>query len=735
MIIVKIIFFFILTIQIYSNDDIVLNYINLNFKSDDLRAFFDLTDKEKISSDDCNEVIDSLKHLLERYVYLDILRNPPQTSGNSFEQIDLISELNNYVCSIDNNLYDFYRKIKKIIDKAKDLHLSFKFNINHKFQAINSYFFISPISFKISGGKVYASPSKYISNFDNNLRTQIEQKKDLDISLIRSSNGNLSPINYIILFNNGFLNLKSEQAQFINNLYESEIISPNDYPFEYSDLSNIIITYSDSSILSYNYKVLLKTTNNFLFYKFINQNFNKHRINFDLYKITRQFLIKNQLYKNLNQDNWNYIEEKQLGCKVDNDNKVDVIYQSSFDLDIDKSVKFLKDCFNLFDDNTYPIVVIEDYNGGGYLEIANYLTEYINLNKNNRIYSVYRNNQDVKDFVATYYKFINLDTCEKEDNDKIFNSNIEIDYGIDPYGNKIRHKITKMFDSSVYDRDVFYQFRKKAKNIRKPTEIIIFTDGYSYSATSNFIKETQLRGGAIIVGYGGNPNLKTFDASQSPSTVINTFDKNNYNDLYGQNIENLGFTLSYTVIESFNLYNNILYPLEFEINEIDERVELYNKYDDTYYTTFITEANKIFEKYKLKCNPKNKNLVLISEKCIFEEKYTHGGYECGENGIWSDKCVPSFCDIGYFFDRNEKKCVKDVCYKEKNFFTKKRLIYLIFLIIFGILGLAFLIRYIKRYFCDNKNGNCCILISAILFLVLFIVFSLLYPLAKKKYYL
>ena len=64
--------------------------------------------------------------------------------------------------------------------------------------------------------------------------------------------------------------------------------------------------------------------------------------------------------KNLNQDNWNYIEEGQLGCKVDNDNKVDVIYQSSFDLDKDKSVNFLKDCFNIFDDNTYPIVIIED---------------------------------------------------------------------------------------------------------------------------------------------------------------------------------------------------------------------------------------------------------------------------------------------------------------------------------------------------------------------------------------
>ena len=40
--------------------------------------------------------------------------------------------------------------------------------------------------------------------------------------------------------------------------------------------------------------------------------------------------------------------------------------------------------------------------------------------------------------------------------------------------------------------------------------MIIFTDGFSYSETSLFIKETQLKGGAIIVGYGGNPKIKNF---------------------------------------------------------------------------------------------------------------------------------------------------------------------------------------------------------------------------------
>ena len=42
------------------------------------------------------------------------------------------------------------------------------------------------------------------------------------------------------------------------------------------------------------------------------------------------------------------------------------------------------------------------------------------------------------------------------------------------------------------------------KKRRKPTEIIL-TDGFSYSATSSFIKYLQIYGSAIIVGNFGNP--------------------------------------------------------------------------------------------------------------------------------------------------------------------------------------------------------------------------------------
>ena len=70
------------------------------------------------------------------------------------------------------------------------------------------------------------------------------------------------------------------------------------------------------------------------------------------------------------------------------------------------------------------------------------------------------------------------------------------------------------------------------------------------------------------------------------------------------------------------------------------------------------KQKKIFEKYKTQCNPKNKKLVLVNDECynIFENNYTHGGYICGDNGKWSKKCVPSYCDPGYIFNYTSNKC-------------------------------------------------------------------------------
>ena len=245
------------------------------------------------------------------------------------------------------------------------------------------------------------------------------------------------------------------------------------------------------------------------------------------------------------------------------------------------------------------------------------------------------------------------------------------DYDLDKNNNKIIHKRTKIVDCNLSSRTHFYNFRKNTKNMRKPTDILIFTDGYSYSATSSFIKNVQLKGGAIIVGYSESLNLNKFDSSLSPLSVISTEDTK---DDFSKQITNLGFSLRYTIKEYFDkndIENELNIPLEYKIHEIDERFEYY-PYNYFSLSEFILKTKSIFKNYQTNCNPKNKKLVLISEKFIFSSKEMHGGYECGDDGKWSDKCVPTYCDNGFYFDETKNECIKDLCLEyEKKVENKK----------------------------------------------------------------
>ena len=596
----------------------------------------------------CDDFLYILEELLERYVYLDILKNPPE--GESYYHTKVNFFANKPECT---DFYNYYGRIKKWLSQAEDGHLQLYLNDYDNFYPEKKYlresFAISPIQIHISkNGKVYAVPSKFITYFDEKIQAIIQDNKNKPIDFI----DNKDPISYIINFNDNFFNLRSKQAQFVNNQYLIELFDFCSYPFQKEHLKDIKIIYSGSEInLIYDYLVLKPKL--------------KEKIS------VKEF--KRHVYNNtgsVNKVKWDEgTNSGELKCKIDEDNQVNVIYQNNFRFaglshaeNVEIGLNILDTCFKKFDNNNYPIIVIEDFNGGGLKLIADHFTEYLNIRNPNYIYSTMRNNIEVENFVGPYVNYyIKNRTCKFEKYKTVFNKPQTIDYGKGLEGEKIIHPITDIYDNSVINNNKFYKFRKIAKNIRKQNEIIIFTDGFSLSAPSYVIKQTQLRHGAIIVGYGGNPNLKKFDASQSPSSVKQTDNENV--DFHENYIENCGFTFSYTIEENFKYYKDIKYPMEFEITNIDERVELYNKYDDSRYQEFIDEAKKIFQKYnEINCNPDNKNIILLSDKCKFSDNITHGGFECGEDGKWSDKCIPSYCDMGYYYDIVQKKCIVDPCY-------------------------------------------------------------------------
>ena len=87
---------------------------NANVEIYEVKDFFDEIKSTKISNSDANKIINSLTKILERYVFLDEVK--------SKYNLDLINELKS-INRYNRDLYNFYRDIKKVIDKSKDRHL------------------------------------------------------------------------------------------------------------------------------------------------------------------------------------------------------------------------------------------------------------------------------------------------------------------------------------------------------------------------------------------------------------------------------------------------------------------------------------------------------------------------------------------------------------------------------------------------------------------------------------
>ena len=693
-----------------------------NKKIYELSEFFEIIKKTEISEADSKKLISNLEQILERYVYLDILKNPPQPTENYHNIVDIIKELNE-INTDKRPLYEFYRDVKIIIDKCQDLHLDISIKKEFESNIFLEYsFFIFPMMFLIRNNEVISYPISILeSYFDANLIDKIYSVTGWSIKSIN----NLNPIDYIQTFNGDFRKLKSPQAQFVYNQNTLFLLSVLSYPFEINSLSNIKIEYSSGTTIYVNYKVICGKDKNILLNYFdIPANSNSN-FSYKLLKPKINLLQASQTNL-LNEMKWNFdIENGKLKCRVDNVNKVNVIIQKTFNPEnLEAAMIFIDNCFSLFDNNVYPIVIVEEQNGGGYINLADYLISYINLYKTSSIYSSFRYHDNVKTIISNYVG-IDTKTCATKYSNKFFDiDSIEDDYGIDQNGAKIKHKRTQIFDKSAVDRAKLFDLRESTKYIRKPNEIIIYTDGFSYSATSLFIKETQIKGGAIIVGYSGNPNLNKFDSSQSPSPVIST-DNFKGKDTLSDEIINLGFSFNYPIMETFDKLDNENeknIPLEFQINEIDERVNIFNGYDDSLYQSFIDNALSIFKSYTTKCNPKNKNLLLLSDECTFTESYVHGGYECNDDGTWSKTCVPSYCDNGYTFDNTKKKCVKDACLARIKTIGIYFTLIMVFFALFSITVIIFIACSCFGGF-TRKNYLLC---PIALFLILFITFLILY---------
>ena len=334
--------------------------------------------------------------------------------------------------------------------------------------------------------------------------------------------------------------------------------------------------------------------------------------------------------------------------------------------DLNELTDKLVQCISLFDRNNHPINLILSLNGGGQAYLSQILLSLLCPKVNFNLYGAYRktqyfkNSEEINSFLSTYY--FNSLTCDPLTYDDLVKEEHIINYG-----DNISDTLTETFVLLGKDyKEQIKAFKQSLKNPRKPTDIIVFTDGFSYSSADIFLKYFQYYGGGITVGYFSNPNLenKLFDSGLSPSITISNYVLNFLTPERFSPLKDK-FNLVIPGVQMFYSPDNMSIPLEFEVAPVDEIVDIYEKFDDSYYDIFIQEAKKILEKYNSTngCNKNNKKIVLVTSECDgqFGNKYTHGGYECGDDGRWTTKCVASYCDDGYIFDYNKSECIVDVC--------------------------------------------------------------------------
>ena len=641
---------------------------------------------EKVSEDYCTEVITNFTSIIDKtYIYSDFIKAPKQPVGyeNYIPKVDLIKELNS-INKINRTFYDFYRDILNILRKTRDGHFYFSAYVTPQNFNLDNYYFCIPFKYKIieilnDEKKVedtflsIESITKCQKGYSDKLINKI---KDLNGKKIITIN-NISPYEYLEEMGKKYFVLHSPQARyitissFIHNLYIDF------FPFKKDEL-NISIEFEKNESLHLEYQFEeLEYYNEEFKEEFLEEKRKRYKGFFPIldfeqyelkYKIKRGIISKNnKRYLNLD---WDIIsEDKTIKCKIDNKNKYNVMYQNSFNPDDDNFNNYedtMKECFLEFYSNDYKIIIIEDKNGGGYLDLCVPFTEYLRPKITKPYYNAMKQSDINLELFTNYYQYLNPETCLPYTDKDNFFEGIE-----DKYSEQVIHKKTKLYDSLDIIMKKNVEKNKKdylsTGKTKKPTEIMIFTDGFSFSCTSTLITGLQMFGAAILVGYNSRPDLKKeeFDASQSNSGT-NGYE---YTEL-ANNLYDLGYELGITMEEEFDINdkNNPKTPFEFLVNPVDEIVKIYKAYNDEIYDRFINEANIIFEKYNDlengECNIDNKYLFYETKDCDSKlniEK-AHGGYLCGVDGKWNkSNCIAAYCDNGYILNDERTECIKDLC--------------------------------------------------------------------------
>jgi len=327
-------------------------------------------------------------------------------------------------------------------------------------------------------------------------------------------------------------------------------------------------------------------------------------------------------------------------------------------------VQELQECMSDFDENDNPIAVILADNAGGSVTLAA-LTQFLLMPKSDfRITAAMRKTELTEKIASDILKGFNfsLDT-EKCDSDSNF-TDFWKDTETDSFGDGVTHQRTKKttldFKSTMKK---MYPYRLQ-KHVRKPTDIVVATDGYCLSECALFVDNVIRSGAGIVAGFGPTiPGEELFAAGQCPSISIDPAVL--FPDELG-NLSTLGLSFSTPIFETYDASGNDPYPRDYNIYLTDAHTGYTDEYVErstTHTENLVNKTHDVYELFKTKCNPNNKRLIFVTDQCnSAKPNATLSGYACNDNGEWdTSACKVAACADGYVVDFKTDSCVLNPC--------------------------------------------------------------------------
>ena len=637
-----------------------------------IKETFECLNSIQLTKSDQKYLLDQIKEILDGYVYKDILKNPPQPSKNQnyHERIDFDSEIQQIEKSQSTSYYQFFSSVKRMINKARDLHLSFDhiFSYDLNMNKLQKFYVYLPFEFRVTENGLYLNP--YQENVGYEVDSFLIQNRNRKVSEINGKD----PLLFIEEFGKNYVSLKNHHARFTYSKVVSTFFSLKKFALSEEELSRqITIKYEgNDNVYTITYRIVYIDESKAP--KRVQKKIQQHAMGINYSPIrwndlSDEMIEERELKMNRLLKRRTYGGTDNVYCTIDNDKQMNTFVLTSFypsQEDYEDYITTITKCIESFDTNSYTIQIILPLNGGGILSYGQNIENIFAPNNDvNLISSLRISNLTELLLKSGYGTWVSdIETCKPKEtsNDiqtlgKWYTEPIDVDYG-----NNVHHKMTQF--SLMENSNKLYARLKN--NPRKPTDIVVYTDAFCYSCCSILTKGLKERGSAIIVGFEGDPRSKgtsLFDVGQSPSSVL-TFSEI-INDRYN-NLMKRGFDMTFTFIQSFkyNYTYKETIPREFIVDEVDERVDIYS-YDESLIDSFTQQTKRIVNKYVNECNPQNKRLVKNDNSCdnVLKniDQHAHGGYECGDDGKWSNKCVATYCDYGYRFDFDNQKCIPHVC--------------------------------------------------------------------------